>query len=211
MFSKKQINPVVLTLMFSDTLIFTGFGLIEPFLSIFIQDIDGGSITSAGIASGIFLITKSVLQLPLSRYIDKHDHDFFSPHNHRSTAILWGGLASVAIVPFLYYFSTNILHIFTLQFLYGIGAAMSFPTWLKLWELHIDSGKESFEWTLYSTVVSLSVAVAAIVGGALIDRIGFRPVFLMTGLITAVGAGVLVTLKNDARRMRFPVMNASPK
>ena len=48
-------------LILSDLFILMGFGLVAPIISIFINEsLIGGSIAAAGLATTIFLITKSI-------------------------------------------------------------------------------------------------------------------------------------------------------
>ena len=65
-------------LILSDVLILSSFGLIGPIFAIFIMsDLEGGSIETAGLATTVFLVVKSVVQLPLSRFfIDKEKRGF---------------------------------------------------------------------------------------------------------------------------------------
>ena len=66
-------NRTMKLLMLSDIFVLTGFGLIQPILAIYVnQDIVGGSVLTAGIASAIFMLTKSLVQLPFSKYLDTH-------------------------------------------------------------------------------------------------------------------------------------------
>jgi DHA1 family quinolone resistance protein-like MFS transporter len=206
----KSINPIVLILMISDAVIITGFGMIEPFMAVFIKDLPGGSVVSAGIASAVFMVTKSVLQLPFAAYIDRHDHDALSPHNHRSTAFLWLGVGMIVAVPFLYYLVQHVWQLYLFQFIYGVAAALAYPTWLKLWELHMDKGRESFEWTLYSTSVSVATGAAAVIGGVVVESFGFRNAFLLAGLVSVIGGAVLIYLRHDAARQNAPRMSPRP-
>lgn len=198
-----KVNPVILVLMISDSVVLTGFGLVEPVFAIFVSEIHGGSIASAGISSAIFLTVKSLLQLPFSRFVDKHDHSAAEPHRHLATIYLWLGMAFILSAPILYYFSTDIWHVYAIQALYGLGSALAYPTWLKLWETHIDKDQESYEWTLYSTVTNLMVALAAVVGGVLVEGVGFRQTFLLAWVVVAAGCGALAYLKNDGRGVAF--------
>lgn len=200
-----SVNPVILTLMISDSIVLTGFGLVEPVFAIFVSEIRGGSVVSAGIASAIFLTVKSLLQLPFSRFVDTHDHTPGQPHRHLATRYLWLGMVFILSAPILYYFSTDIWHVYVIQALYGLGSALAYPTWLKLWEMHIDRDRESYEWTLYSTVTNLTVALAAVVGGVLVQGIGFRQTFLVAWVVVAAGCASLVYLKDDGRGIAFSV------
>jgi hypothetical protein len=87
-------NRILKILMVSVTLGSTGFGLVQPVLAIFIKDnLVGGTILAAGVASMMFLVTKSAVQLPFSRYVD-----------NQQNRVKWllAGTVLVTIVPFVY-------------------------------------------------------------------------------------------------------------
>ena len=68
----KDINPVVRFLIISDTVLMGATGLLGPIFALFITDfIKGGNEAVAGLAAGIYLFTKSVLQIPIANLIDK--------------------------------------------------------------------------------------------------------------------------------------------
>jgi len=187
-------NRVIKLLMISDIFVITGFGLIEPILSIFIKEnLIGGSVFAAGLASTLFLVTKSVVQLPFSKYVDDHDNK-----------IKWliVGTFVIAIVPFIYIFAKDVKFIYLAQVLYGIGAGLSFPTWLGLWSTNLDKRHESFEWSLYSTISGLGVAVTASVGAAIASFFGFAYTFLAVGLMSLVGVFILFKLEKESENLR---------
>ena len=94
-----KINKILKILIFSDILLFTGFGFINPILAIFIkEDLVGGTLFGAGLASSIFLITHSILQIIFSYTLTLKDRWW--------TLLLGTGI--IAVVPFFYVFSTNI-------------------------------------------------------------------------------------------------------
>ncbi|MBU1180064.1 MFS transporter [Patescibacteria group bacterium] len=185
-------NRVIKYLMISDTFIFTGFGLIAPVLAIFIkEDLEGGTIFAAGAASAVFLLVKSAIQLPFSRYVDTHD---------RKLTWLRVGTALVSVVPLLYIFATHVNHIYIMQILYGIGSGLAYPTWLGLWSTHLDKGHESFEWSLYSTLAGLGYAATAAIGAAIAQFIGFSAAFVMVALMSFTGCLILFGLsKKDEK------------
>ena len=68
----QDINPVVRFLILSDTIIMGSAGLLGPIFAFFISDfIQGGNEAVAGLAAGIYLFTKSVLQIPIAHLIDR--------------------------------------------------------------------------------------------------------------------------------------------
>jgi DHA1 family quinolone resistance protein-like MFS transporter len=182
-------NRVIKLLLVSDIFLTSGFGLIEPVMAIFIKDnIFGGQIYKAGIASALFLLTKSCVQLPFSRYVDTHD---------RSVLWLIIGSLCIAVVPFGYMYATRIEWIYAVQVIYGIGSGLAYPTWLGLWSTHLDGHHESFEWSLYSTMTGLGTAGAAATGAVLAQFIGFKLTFLFVGLLSLAGCGILFLLSNE--------------
>jgi DHA1 family quinolone resistance protein-like MFS transporter len=184
-----QINKIVLFLLLSDAFILTGFGLIDPIIAIYIDgNVQGGSIFAAGLASTIFFVTKSVIQLPFSRYVDTHDN--------KIKWLLVGSLL-ISLVPFIYIAAPNIYFIYLAQLIYGIGSGLAYPTWLGLWSTHLDKKHESFEWSLYSTTIGIGTAVSASIGAALSDFMGFRFTFVVVGVLSLIGCAVLYALEKQ--------------
>ena len=184
-------NRTIRLLMFSDLLIMTSFGLVDPILAIFFKDnIAGGSILAAGLAGSLFLLIKSVVQLPFSKFIDTQLYPA------RLRWLILGSLL-VSVVPFVYLFATSMTIVFSAQILHGIGSGLAYPAWLGLWSTHLDKGRESYEWSLYSTTIGLGTAVAAAVGAALTQMIGFNLTFALVGLISLFGSLMLFTLKQQ--------------
>ncbi|MBI2671952.1 MFS transporter [Candidatus Woesearchaeota archaeon] len=185
-------NRTIKLLMISDVFVVTGFGLIDPILAIFIKEnLIGGTVFTASLASTIFLLVKSMVQLPFSKYIDKE--------SDKTKWVILGSIF-ISIVPFIYIYSSHIKMIYLAQILYGIGAGLSFPTWLGLWSTNLDKKNESFEWSLYSTLVSLGVAVAAAIGGAIAQFIGFTYTFMFVGLMSFIGSFILLGLEKGNKK-----------
>ncbi|MFH1376381.1 MAG: MFS transporter [Candidatus Woesearchaeota archaeon] len=188
-----KINKTIRLLMLSDIFLITGFGLIAPILSIFIKEnLIGGTIFAAGLASALFILTRSVIQLPFSKYVDSHDN--------KVKWLIFGTLL-ISIVPFIYIFSTNIWHIYLAQILNGIGAGFAHPTWLGLWSTHLDKKHESFEWSLYSTLAGIGTAVTALIGALIAEFIGFSYTFIFVGLMALVGFFILFGLEKKRKKL----------
>ncbi len=131
---------IVKLLILSDFFILTGLGLVAPIISIFIKEnLVGGSILAAGVASMIFILTKSILQL-IFAHIAHPRHRFF---------MLVFGSFLIFVTPLIYFFSTHIFHIFIAEFIYGIGSALAYPAWLSLFSQNLTKGEEGFEWSVW--------------------------------------------------------------
>ena len=189
-------NRTLKYLMFSDIFIGTGFGLIAPILAIFIKEnLVGGTIFAAGLASTIFLVTKCIVQLPFSRYVDRHDH---------KVKWLIIGTLLIASVPFIYIFTKTVYFIYFAEFIYGLGAGLAYPTWLGLWSTNLDKKQESFEWSLYSTLVGIGTAITAAVGAAIASFIGFKFTFVLVGIMAIVGSLILLGLERKKESLKKP-------
>lgn len=182
-------NKTLKLLILSDIFVLSGFGLISPILAIFINDkLIGGSIFSAGLASTIFLLTHSLLQLFFSYVYNPKDR-------------LWMlrlGTILIFLVPFGYIFSTHIYHIYLIEFIYGLGAAFAYPSWSSLFTSHLEKGERGFQWSIYSSCVGLGTALTAGLGAWVAESIGFQIVFVMTGALALFGIFILFRLQKNS-------------
>jgi len=185
-------NQTTKLLMISDIFVLTGFGLIQPILAIFISDgVTGGDIFSAGMASTLFLVTKSLVQLPFSKHIDDSE-----------SKISWliVGTALIAAVPIIYLFITDIHQVYVAEILYGLGSGMAYPTWVGLWSANLMEGRESFEWSVYSTSTGLGTAGTAAIGATIASVAGFSATFVLTGIMCLLGCLILFLLERGHER-----------
>lgn len=192
-----SINKVIRFLTISDVLMLSGWGLVNPIFAVFVTDqIQGGSVEIAGLAITVFLLTKSLVQMPIAWLIDKKRgeiDDFW---------VMIIGSLIISLSAFLFIFAKIPFHIFLIQILYGFGAALSYPSWLAIFTRHVDYRKEGFEWSLYFTVTDLGGAFVAGLGGMIANYLGFQPLFLLVGLLSLLGTAFLgVTYKDLGRKL----------
>lgn len=180
-------RKVIKILIASDVIHYAGFGLVAPIFAIFLKEnLIGGSIVTAGIASAMYILIKSIAQLPIAKYIDKR--------THKANLLILGSFI-MALVPFLYIWSTHIAHIYCIQVLFGITSAMTYPPWLSLFSTNISKRKEGFEWSVYSTWVGLSTAAAAYFGAFVAYTFGFDVLFYIIGGLALLSALATCLLK----------------
>lgn len=186
-FILKKINSVIRILTISDILMLSGFGLIAPIFAVFITDtINGGTLEVVGIAAAVYLLTKSLGQIPVAGIVDmiKGEKDDF-------WAMLIGSIMFSAI-PLFYLIVETPLQLYFVQFIYGLAAAMTYPAWMAIFTRHVDRNHEGVEWGVYQTLVDLGTAAAAIVGGFLAFRFGFTYLFILVSIISLIGSLFLV-------------------
>ncbi|MFC1598471.1 MFS transporter [Patescibacteria group bacterium] len=182
-------NKVLKILLLSDLLIIAGFGLLAPIFAIFLKDnIIGGSILAVGIAQTIFLFTKAITQIFISKYTDQEKG------NVRELYTLVIGSLIFTIVPILYIFADNIWHIYIAQLINGLGAALAYPGWMTLFTRFTDRNKEGYEWSVYDTSVSLGAAATAAVGAYIAEMLGFNTLFIIVAIFSLLGTILLGSL-----------------
>ena len=82
-----KVGRLVKYFVISDFFLLAGWGLIDPVFSVFIiQRVVGGTLLTVGIAAAIYWITRSVLQIPIAKYLDS------TPGEHDDFMALVGGL-----------------------------------------------------------------------------------------------------------------------
>ncbi len=184
--------------MFSDLFIMSSFGLIQPIFAIFmIKQIGGATTTAVGVAVAIQLFTKSILQIMVAKWADDEKG------NCRELYTLIVGSIIVSIVPLGYVLATSIAHIYLIQFLYGVGQALSFPSWRVIFTSYVSGDKAGYEWGTYDTVVSLGTAAAATLGGYFADTFSFRYLFAFVSVMSFFGTAFLTRIFQQEFRCKI--------
>jgi DHA1 family quinolone resistance protein-like MFS transporter len=189
-----RVNNLIKILTFSDVIILSGWGLTNPLFAVYVtQQIRNGNLETIGLATAVYWIVRSVLQLPFAKLIDsvKGEIDDF--------ALMATGSILMTTVPFLYFFATESIHIILLQGLLGFSSAMVSPSWLAIFTRHIDKNVEAEEWGIYSSMVGLGAAATGALGGFMAEKFGIRPLFLIVGVVTLVGVSFLFYVYQDLR------------
>jgi len=178
----------------ADFMMVGGFGLIMPIFAVFIvQSIEGGSLEVVGLAMTIYLLVKSVGQIPVAFLIDKikgERDDFWA-------VII--GYFMYALLPLLYIFIKTPAQLYVIQVFYGLASAICFPAWYAIFTRHIDKNQEGMEWGVYNTLTDLGGALAAGMGGFIASKFGFFPLFVIISIVMLVGVLLFALIYNDMR------------
>lgn len=189
-----EINRVVQFMTYSDIMILSGWGLVTPIIAVFFTNqVVGGSVALAGLASTAYFLTKSVLQIPVARFIDKRPGEWDD-----WWAMVIGSLI-ISLSAFSYILVRLPWQVILVQIMYGVGGALSYPSWLAIFTRHIDKKHEGVEWSLYFTSVDISAAISGGLGGMLAATFGYHLVFVIVGVFSLIGtmflAGITRKLK----------------
>lgn len=188
----KSINKVVKILVFSDLVLLFGWGLITPILAIFIvESIKGGDAKVAGIAIGIYWLAKSILQIPIANFLDKHigeKDDYY---------FLIGGTLLASLVPLGFIFASLPWHMYGLQLIQALGMAAALPAWCAIFTRHIDKGREAQSWALDSSALGIGAGIAGIVGGTIAEAFGFTPLFIGVAIFGVIAAFLCILIRKE--------------
>ena len=199
LFNLKEINPVVRLFIVSDFFMLGGIGLLTPIFALFITDfIPSATIETVGIATAIYLITRSVGQMPVGILIDKWRGQ------RDDMIILLTSTFGFSLVFLSYIFIDSIAQLYFVQFCFGLLSAASFPTWLAIFTRSIDKGREGFEWSAYQTIADLGTAITATVGSLVAATYGFTVLFCLMAVFALTGAGCMVW----ASKILFPKISS---
>ncbi|MCW1892231.1 MAG: MFS transporter [Candidatus Uhrbacteria bacterium] len=185
-----DINAVVRYLIMSDVLLVGASSMLAPIFALFIiRDIQGGNEIVAGIAAAIYLITKSLFQIPVATIIDRirGEKDDFG--------ILVCFSVIMALVPLLYLFISQPWQLYVVQFILGLFTAMTFPSFMAIFTRHIDRKKEATEWGVYFTLTDFASAGLAGIGGVIAGTAGFPALIIAVVVLSVIGGLLLIPIK----------------
>jgi len=186
-----KMNIVVKILILSDFIIWSVNNLTAPIFAIFIVDkIPGAGIETVGIAAALYLIFKSIFEIPVGIFLDKTKGE---KDDLYSTVI---GSVIMASVFAFYPLVNSVWQLYLLQIILGISAAISYPGWYGIFTRHIDKKKEAYEWSVYDVALGVGMGLTAMVGAFLVDQFGFNIVFYITAGFMLIGALVLIIVHN---------------
>jgi predicted MFS family arabinose efflux permease len=185
--------------MMSDFFLNLGWGLLSPIFALFVlQKITIGDPAKAaeiaGFAALFYWISKSLIEIPIGRFLDKHDgekDDFW---------FMTIGLFIVGLVPLGYLLSSHPWHIYICQVVHAVGMAMALPSWLAIFTRHIDKGKEAFEWSMETTSIGAGAGIAGGFGGIVASVFGFNVLFYFVSILTIFSAFLYLFIKNDVSK-----------
>lgn len=185
-----KINQVVLIIIFAQFIFTVAANLSGPLFALFVVRDIGAAAAAVGFASAIYWVVKSILQLPIARWIDKNHgelDDYYS---------LLIGLAITTSGVFLFFFARELWHVYLIQALIGAGDAFIVPPLYAIFIRHIDRNSEGFEWALHSSFsFGAGSAIGGVLSGVLVGLIGIRPLFLINGVLMFLGLIILLYLK----------------
>jgi MFS family permease len=186
----KDINPVIRFLILSDVVVVGSAGLLGPIFALFIEDfIIGSNAAVAGIAAGVYLFSRSILQIPIAHFLDRvrgEKDDFW---------LMFIFTLLFSVVPLLYLVINTPFQLYIIQIINGFFTAFTFPAFMAIFTRHIDKEKEGTEWGVYFTLTDIISALFAIIGGYIATFAGFPILIVIVVTLSVLGTLLLYPIK----------------
>ena len=173
-------------MVFSDLLLFSGWGLISPIFAIFvIGNVEEATLTMVGIASAVYWLARALVQPGTAKILDRR------PGEKDDFWALVLSLFAVAIASFALAVVQTPMSLYLVQVLHGAAFGVYSVAWPAIFSRHMDTGGVAFDWSLDRAAVGVVVAFTSVVGAELAELVGFRSVFVITGVASIISALVL--------------------
>ncbi len=135
------------------------------------------------IGTGLYLFFRAIVQLPVSKYLDRNESN-----KDEIYAITLGGIL-VSLSFFGYIFVWQAITLYLINILFGIGVGIYLPAMRKTYARYIDKGKEGFYFAFGDFMFSFVGAIGAITGGLIVTLTGsYVFLFLFSAIISLIGA-----------------------
>lgn len=184
-----KVGRIIKYFIICDLIFWGGWGIVQPIFAVFIlEEIAGATVVTVGTLAAIFWITKSVIQLPLAKYLDK------TPGEKDDFYVLVSGFFLASISAFLFMLAKEVWHLYIIEALHSFALALYVVSWTPMFSRHLDNDGVSFDWALDSSAVGISTGLAGFIGGVIAKNFGFEAVFIAVALLSAASAMVLLSV-----------------
>lgn len=182
-----KIGRVVKYLILVDLVFFAGWGLIQPIFAVFVvEDIAGATVVTAGAVAAIFWFIRSILQLPIAKYLDR------TPGEKDDFYALIAGFFLASISAFLFVLVGEVWQLYLVQVIHAIALSLYTASRPAIFSRHLDQDRVSFDWALDSSALGISAGIGGLLGGMIAGAFGFEAVFVLVAILSAASAMILL-------------------
>jgi len=142
-----------------------------PLYAVFVQGITD-KVYHVGAIWGTFVFSAGIFVLLFSKYENNLRYaNYFLIGGFIIRAIGWAG----------YMVSTQVWHLYAVQIVLAIGAAMGSPSYSSLYTRYLTKKHYASDWGMDLSIGSILAGIAAFIGGFIVDLYGFN--FLLITMI----------------------------
>jgi len=163
-----------------------GVGLLGPIYPIFVVNHFSASLVDVGVLSAVFSLVAALFKAPAGRLSDLYERE----------KIFFAGIMMGSICSLSYIFAFDLIHLFIIEFFFGISFALQRPALLALMTDMSDKDKRGLFLGMFESVYDIAWAVAALLSGIIVSMFGFELLFFMcSGFQASTGFFVLKSAK----------------
>lgn len=164
-------------------------GMLGPIYALFVKEI-GGDILAAGSSWAIFMIVSGLGIFIMGKVQDNIKKD-------KPVIIIGYVFESVGFLG--YFFVSNVIQLFMVQFLLGISMVIQIPVFDSFYTKHLEKGKFASQWSAWEGMYFTVTGVAALIGAFLAKIFGFKILFLVMFFLSLVGLFIAITQLKDKK------------
>ncbi len=181
---RKNVNSSLLFLTFSDIFSWGGYFAINALVALYLAEkLKVNAAEIVGIGNAIYMISRSVVQLPIGLIVDRTKED----RDEKLLLIL--GCVMMGIPYVLFPSISQTWQYYILQIILGVGCGLNLVNWRKLFAKNLDKSKEGFQYAIYEMLMSVGTALLSIFAGILAGNSSqsFDFVLVLSGFIIMTG------------------------
>ena len=169
-----KLNASLKILVITNSIFVFIAGLFVPFYAVFVQGI-GGNIAFAGFSWAIFSIVAGVLIFLFSKWELKVKEQ---------ELLIALGYILRGFVFLSYAFMSGVTQLIVTQVLWGVAMAIGVPAFDSIYAGHTSKENSIIEWGAWEGIAAIVTGLAALIGGVIIQFLGFQFVFLIMAVIS---------------------------
>jgi MFS family permease len=142
--------------------------LLGPLYAILAEQFDA-DILSISFAWFLYMLSTTLFSFVVSKLGDKvKEQEYLLVIGYAIRIISW----------ILYIFTNNLYMFFAIQMLLGIGQAIGSPAFDAIFAIKLDKGFEINRYAKWQIIQNLSIAIASLIGGLIVNYLGFNILFM---------------------------------
>lgn len=163
-----------------------GEAMLGPIYAIFVKDI-GGGILEAGAAWSIFMLISGVGVYIMGKIQDKIK---------KYKKFIFTGYCLISLGFLSYYFVSNVIQLFFIQVILGIGTVVIVPARDSFYTDYLDRKNIASEWAAWESLWFIISGIAALLGAFIANRFGFKFLFLTMFFLSLIGLVIATQLED---------------
>ena len=177
-------------MLLTNGLVLLSGSMFGPIYGMFVEQI-GGNIFDAGLTGSAFALAAAITTFLTGRIADRLK-------NHAEIVSL--GYLIMALGFLLYLTVSSIYSLLVVQVIIGFAEAFYSPSFDVLYSRHVSRKHAGTGWGAWESINYFSIAVGAMIGGAIASIFGFQKLFLFMSALCLVSSAVILFYRNELNK-----------